>query len=864
MRKILALFLCLLSFTLEAQIIDDFSDANFIEKPSWTGDINLFEVNSSFQLQSKQTGKANTAHLVTTSSSLLNTQWEFYIKLQLNPSDNNQMRIYLAANDSALEGSPKGYYIRIGESGNLDSYDLYRQNGSTSTKIIDGKPGRASLSITEARIRVNCTKDGEWTLMTDTTATGSYFITEGTVIDQPSTLSAFFGIYCKYSSTNSRNFFFDDLQIGLLEPDTIPPEVLIVRAIDSLHLIVSFSEEMDSAAAIAEHYLLNDSVEISHASSDSSDLSNIHLRLSKALPTGSHRLLIKDVKDLSGLAMVSERIISFSYTLPYYAKYHDVVINELLPDPSPQIELPGTEFVELFNTSERDISLKDWKYTDESSTYTFKNDSIKAQEYVILCSNADTGNYKVFGRTIGLSTFPSLNNSGDKIKLVSQNNVLIDSISYTDKWYTSSTKRAGGWTLERINPLSASNDATNFSASIDSRGGTPGRLNSLHNSNPQVEPLELLNLRIVNVRQLTLIFNQALDSAFVSNPMHYNISPEINIDAIQALKPPFTQVTLLLESPLIKGTSYQLLIDSIKAENGSITTLITQQLGIPLPVQAGDLIINEVLFNPKPNGVDFIEIYNRSTKIVDLAQVLVADRTAQNGIGSIKNVSDSTLLIYPEQYRVLSSNPDTVKTQYDTKDPKSFIKMALPGFNDDEDAVILLAADSSIIDRFDYSEKMHFSEIENPEGISLERIQFNIATNDTHNWHSAASTVGYASPGYVNSQNYNRIEQGDELSLSSKTFSPDNDGHEDILFMHYTNAKPGQLINLSIYTDQGYLVKHIARSELLGSSNTFIWDGLNEDNSKAWLGIYIVYVEVFSPHEASKTFRKTVVLAQKL
>lgn len=864
MRKILALFLCLHSYTLEAQINDDFSDANFTVQPSWTGDVNLFEVNSSLQLQSKQTGKANTAHLVTASTSLLNTQWEFYVKLQLNPSDNNQMRIYLASNDSAIESSVKGYYIRIGESGNLDSYDLYRQNGSSSTKLIDGKAGRANLASVEARIRVSCDQSGTWTLMSDTTATGSHFITEGTVIDKPAFASSFFGLYCKYSSTNSHNFYFDELKISVLEPDTIPPEVLSIRVIDSLHLVLSFSEELDSSAIQTVHYLLNDSMQIRSAHFDSTDSQSIHLTLVKALTSGSHHLLIKGVKDLSGLAMADEKTLTFSYTIPYSAKYHNIVINELLPDPSPQIELPGTEFIELFNTSLHDISLKDWKYTDGSSTYTFKNDSIRSHEHVILCANADTGNYKVFGRTLGLSTFPSLNNSGDKLKLLSATNVLIDSISYTDKWYANSSKKAGGWTLERINPLSTANDQHNFGASIDSSGGTPGRQNSLYNSIPDLNPSQLMNLTIIQPRQIRLHFSKAIDSGFMAQTRHYQLSPAISILSIQVAVPSLNEVDIFLQSDLKKGLGYTLSIDSIKSENGLFSTATQQQLGIPLPLAAGDLIINEVLFNPRPNGVDFVELYNPSDNVVDLRYLLIADRDQQKNPGTIKKVSDSSLLIFPKHYIVLSSNPDTVKAQYQCKALEAFFKTPLPGFNDDEDAIILLAEDSSIIDRFDYSEKMHFAEIDEPEGISLERIQFDRPSNDVNNWHSAASTVGYASPGYANSQSYSSIAAGDELSLSSETFSPDNDGYEDVVLMSYTNPKPGQLINLSIYTDQGYLVKRIARSELLGNSNTFTWDGLNEDNSKAPIGIYIIYVELFNSQEAAKIIRKSVVLAEKL
>src|SRR5690606_33646247 len=40
--------------------------------------------------------------------------------------------------------------------------------------------------------------------------------------------------------------------------------------------------------------------------------------------------------------------------------------------------------------------------------------------------------------------------------------------------------------------------------------------------------------------------------------------------------------------------------------------------------QAGDILINEVLSNPKPGGIDFLEIYNYSNKTIDLSEVSIA------------------------------------------------------------------------------------------------------------------------------------------------------------------------------------------------------------------------------------------------
>src|SRR5690606_3204425 len=109
---------------------------------------------------------------------------------------------------------------------------------------------------------------------------------------------------------------------------------------------------------------------------------------------------------------------------------------------------------------------------------------------------------------------------------------------------------------------------------------------------------------------------------------------------------------------------------------------------------------------------------------------------------------------------------DNIKTEYFTSNPDNFIKLAsLPGYSNDKGTVLIVDEDSLRIDQLDYTEKMHFSLLKSVDGVSLERSFFNDDTNKPGNFRSAASTAGYATPGFKNSQYLIPIEIEEVISF---------------------------------------------------------------------------------------------------
>lgn len=859
MRKILALFLWASPFLLSAQIRDSFSDGNFTKDPLWQGDTAFFMVNSAKELQSKTIGKAAVQHLSTPSSFARNRQWEFTFRMLVNPSDNNQCRFYVLASDTSLEGNVQGYYIKVGENGNLDSYDLYRQDGSTSQKIIDGKAGRASMNSIQARVRLVRDMENNWTLWSDSTGTGLHWVEEGSTFDATYHKSVCLGWWIKYSSINSGKFFLDDVSVQQAEKDSISPYIAGVDVLGPKQLQLQFSEVMDtSLLSSPAQYQLSKGLRLD--SCKTIDEQTLRLYLADSLRNGQYKLCSFGLLDENGNKIRTDTAVFFTYKKPYQAHWKDIVFTEIFPDPSPPQNLPIAEFIEIYNRYSEPIVLKDWKLTDGTSLAKFDADTLFPSEYLILCAKTDTEAFLGYGRVLGLTNFPSLNNSGDHMRLLSNDDILVDSLFYRDTWYRDADKKAGGYTLEIIDLNNPYMLACNWQGAIAIHGGTPGTRNSSERSSLAVEA----NCSLISSDQLNITFYPAVDSLSAADPKQYHLSSSNTVLELHSeLLPDSQQVQLKWQKALAKGQMHVLNIEALKACNQQKLPSFSFNLDLPALPQKNALLINEVLFYPKAGQADFVEIYHPGKEAIDLRTVFMADRAPSGKAATFHPLSKTPRWIQPGEYLVFTEQQDSLLRAYLDLPADQCLKMDLPSFNADADAVILLAEDSTVIDRFDYSEKMHFALLEDKQGVSLERIAFDLPTDDPTNWHSASAAAGYATPGKPNSQALNELHRQEKVSLNVPVFSPDNDGKDDVLSLSCFIDTPGEFLNLRIYSEQGLFVKELAKEELLGTSNTFIWDGLDQEQQNLPVGIYIIYAEFFTADGWLKRIRKSCILARK-
>lgn len=856
----LGLFISKVAFS---QMTDNFSDGNFTRNPVWQGDVAGYFINPAQQLQTTTTNTAQTVNLYTANSLAINAKWDFYLQMNFDPSTSNYTRIYLVSDQADLNGPLNGYFLQVGESGALDSYDLYKQTGTSIAKIIDGPDKVRGTTDIKARVRITRDVNSLWEIKTDITG-GTNYVSEGTVTDNTFTSTAFLGVKSVYTSTRSGMHFYDDFSITELVPDVTPPVLNSATTANGTAIVLNFNEAVNATdAAITSHYNITPG-NIQPTSVTVSG-SVVTLNMATQLTTGNYTATVNTVKDIKGNTSVAPQSKTFFYKKPYTAKLNDIVINEIFPDPSPQVDLPSVEFIEIWNRSTEDISLAGFKYSDPSSIATFGNDSIKANAYLILCAKADTTEFKKYGKVIGLSPWPSLNNASDQIKLVNQNGDLISQVSYSDAWYKDAVKKSGGWTLELIDPLSICNPSQNYSASTDVSGGTPGKQNSIYLSNKTIVPLQFVSAVLKDSLTITLTFNRGLDSLQATLPTHYSINNGVGLpQSVLPIAPSFSSVDIKYAQSLSRNKTYTVTSDALTDCGANTLTNQTQTFVFPGISVKNEVLINEILFNPRTGGVDYVEIYNNSDKILDFKNLKIASVNDKDSVISIKNISATTLLFQPQTLWVITTNPDTVKSQYFTAHPNNFIKMTfLPSYNDDSGKALILNKDNTRIDQLNYNKNMHFALLKDLNGVSLERSSFSQPTNAPGNFRSAAASVGYGTPGDKNSQFLEDATTVEEISLASQTFSPDNDGFEDVLRILYQFTQPNYAANVTIYNDQGKLVKKLIRNETIATTGQWIWDGLDESNNKVKTGIYVIYAELFDLNGNVKKYKKTAVAASK-
>ncbi len=677
-------------------------------------------------------------------------------------------------------------------------------------------------------------------------------------------------------------------------PDT-PPVLLNIDYSSSTAISLTFSRMLDASSATDPDNIILLAMDEAHFKTRESDLSllrntgreisltavltraeTITLMPSNPLDHGTRYLVRLDgIRDLFGNE-IEPTETDFLYYDISEAAMNDVIINEVLYRPD---QSHNRRFVEILNRSNRVYDLRGWRVgrsigspvslTDpeiSDPVFLTPGEKIVLSEPGLMLAEPGITNDIVH---IELSGFPSLSRFGDSVYLLSAQDVTTDSLSYLPNW----GGNRDGVSIERRDPDGATSDPSNWSEHPDSH--TAGLRNFHFEDEP--EPVVILFASKKNDREIDLHFSRFVRSESLQL---VSLDDDRLSLALPDGTPKYASRFTFRSGDVIQRRFKKVHIPSVIDYAGNAST----HLEIPLsfPPEPGEIIINEVMYQPiaeryssRPDQSEYIEIFNRSGLHLHIDNLILHDRPDKNGhVRNLIPENPDLVSLPPERYAVFYA--DTSTLQHDTRLFRAFsipesaggyflrINRQTLGLSTQGDE-LYLSDGLHILDSLWYHPSWHNPNISDVRGISLERISHDVITQNRTNWTSSSSHEG-GTPGFINSATApvaEDIHHG--LKLAPNPFSPNGDGHNDHLLIHYQLDEPDYLMHVRVFDRQGRLVRTLADGLQAGRSGKLVWDGRTDRGLMNRAGLYIIHFEAFSSKNNNrKAWRAVAVLAVPL
>jgi len=257
-----------------------------------------------------------------------------------------------------------------------------------------------------------------------------------------------------------------------------------------------------------------------------------------------------------------------------------------------------------------------------------------------------------------------------------------------------------------------------------------------------------------------------------------------------------------------------------------------------------DVIINELMYAPetKAGHPEWIELYNRSTKPVEISGYQIID---SSGRGC--RIPDGTI-IRPLSYLVLTRKLAPFKDWH----PKAeAVEVKLPSLNNSGDTVSLLGPGGELIERMSYKGG-------GERDRSLERIDPKGRADDPNNWHMSLDKRG-ATPGERNSVTGLPKEGKITLSVKPRMFNP-----ERMKLKISYEVPMDSRITLYIFNSAGRLVVTLIKSESGGGRGQIEWDGRGKSGREMPTGLYLCQlIAEFEGDKAAATAVIPVIISKK-
>ncbi len=664
----------------------------------------------------------------------------------------------------------------------------------------------------------------------------------------------YFEVTCIYTSTRADRFSFDDLLARSVLNDTEAPTITDVTVEGPRTVVLVYSEPVNVTTAenVSNYTFVPAGIAVSSATATGA---TVRLTLADDLPDGIPvTLTVLSSQDAAGNDSPNlETTLLYLPTVDPVAG--DLRINEFSPDENPPVGLPETEYVEIYNESDSRLNLSGLRISSGSTSVpvTAPDGLLEAGAYAVITDAEFVQDFLDLGaQNVFTANLPGLTNSRDSIILF-YNDEVLSRVDYTTAWYNDTERDGGGYAIEYTGNGEL-NCGGLWRASLDATGGTPGRPNSVTGMPADVTPPMVTGIT-TDPEGISLTFDELPDNLGLD-------LFELEGGTLTGLS--VEETTVRLSASLETSVAYllRLLPDFSDCAGNFPDGPATFEIFLPSAAAAGDVVINEILFNPASGGARFVELYNCSDKVFQVEGWRIENSRTESSNNSQE--VDAAKFFRPGDYLTFSADPERTIADFRDVNPDLLIDQTLPSMGDDDGNVTIVSTAGVLLDAFDYNEDLHSELLSPNDGVSLERLRQKATTQDDGNWFSAAGTEGFGTPTRANSQQRDDLPAaGDDgvFSLTSKTFSPDGDGFEDFLEINYQTDGPGFLTRLRIFDVQGRPVYNLARTELLGSEGTLRWTGVTDDGQRARVGTYVILAELFNPNGDTREEKLVVVLA---
>lgn len=540
-----------------------------------------------------------------------------------------------------------------------------------------------------------------------------------------------------------------------------------------------------------------------------------------------------------------------------------VIITEIMADPLPGVSLPECEFVEIYNRNPFPVALEGWVINTGNRTGILPDVCLDAKSYAVLCSEDDTTALVRYGQVIAVEGMPPVINHEGGITLRDETGKIIHHIAYRESYYSDVRKKEGGWSLEIYDTENPCGEKDNWHESIDISGGTPCRENSVTKSNPDLNGPSLTHASPSGFNSVRLHFSEKTDSSSVIHPDSYFMTGGMMYpERVISEGPAFRTVVLQFSESFRAGVYYKIILNSHVSDCAGNLSGKNETIDFALPENAdsADIVFSEVLFNASEKRPEFIELFNRSEKVIDISSLTIRSLDPEN-LTPKKTLSlkEYPYLLFPGKYAVITKNAALLLNSEKSPALKNIIEVPSMFSLSDNKGILELSSITDIVDKITYTTYMFDYLMTDEDGVSLERTDPDSGSNDPQNWYPASGVTGYASPGMENSQRAS--EDGlSGMEVINEVFSPDGitcDSNAEIII---TCKRPGSKVSLYVFDSDGRTIQIIAENLSAGTKNSFYWNGEDFSGSVCPPGLYIILAVIYDISGRVTSYRNSLTL----